>query len=45
MKVCLNCGKQTEDNVDYCPQCGRPVYKEKSVEAPVKETNPPNPNG
>lgn len=37
MKICLNCGTQTKDDVDYCPQCGRPVYKEKPVAAPIPE--------
>lgn len=39
MKICLRCGKESKDNVDYCPDCGRPIYKEKPVEAPIPEPN------
>jgi len=40
MKVCLRCGTTTKDNIDYCPGCGRPVYKEKPVQAPIPEPAP-----
>ena len=37
MKICLRCGKESKDNIDYCPDCGRPIYKEKAVESPIPE--------
>jgi uncharacterized membrane protein YvbJ len=43
MKICLHCGTQTKDEDDYCPQCGRPVYKEQIVQAPIPEPNQSNP--
>lgn len=37
MKICLRCGVTTKDDVDYCPSCGRPVYKEQVAQAPLPE--------
>lgn len=45
MKICLRCGATTKDDVDYCPMCGRPVYKEKVAQPPIPEPNVPDPSG
>lgn len=36
---CGNCGKQLEEKVKFCPECGWKVEKPKEIEAPKKEKN------
>jgi len=40
MKICLWCGATSADDKETCPKCGRVIYKEKPVSAPIPEPLP-----
>lgn len=44
MNICGNCGASVNDNVNFCPSCGKKVVQESTNQA-NQNTNPnPNPN-